>query len=69
MYIEYIKRRLNVVDGASTVVPLNPVEQNPSDPSRNLKNDVEQITNSEWTHQVLNKTSGKYTTYYSADYG
>lgn len=61
---------MHVIDGASTVEPLNPtVEQNLPDPSRNFKNDVEQITNIEWTHQVLNRTSGKYTTIYGADYG
>lgn len=61
---------MHVVDGASTVEPLNPpVEQNLPDPRNNVKNDVEQITNLEWTHQEFNRTSGKYTTFYAADYG
>lgn len=61
---------MNVVDGASTVEPLNNFAvQNLHVPSKNVKNDVEQITNTDWTHQVFNKSSGKYTTFYAADYG
>lgn len=60
----------NIVDGASTVEPLNPtVANNLPLPRNNVKNDVEQITNNQWTRQVFNKTSGRYTTFYDADYG
>lgn len=66
----YSIKRLNVIDGASTVEPLNPlVVQQLHIPNNNVKNDVEQITNKDWTHQVLNRTSGKYSTFYAADYG
>lgn len=64
---------MHVVDGVSSVEPLNPLPHtDPSDPSSQVDSDAESINNTDnndWTHQIFNRTLGRFITFYSNDYG